>query len=150
MNIRTLFCVLTAFATAIAVSTPAFANDPFENAHKTKPGKWINWKNVEYNYVKDLKSDNIGVRISAANNIGEYHLEGAMGPLTDMLNSDKNEVARLAAALALARLGEPEAFEALEFAAKGNGNMDVAQFCRSLISASGEKFELPLRYNAER
>jgi len=149
MNINTMVRVLTAIVVAMALSSQAYANDPFDKTHKDRPSKSVNWKNVEYNYVKDLKSDNCGVRISAAYHIGEYHLEGAIGALKDVLNSDPHECARMASALALARLGDPDAFEALELASKTNDNAKVAQFCTCLISACGDKFEVPLRYHAE-
>lgn len=150
MNIRSMMNVLTAIVVALSVSSQAYANDPLDKTHKDRPSKLVNWKIVESNYVRDLKSDNSGVRISAAYHIGEYHLEGAIGALKEVLTSDVHESARMASALALVRLGVPDAFEVLEIASKTNENAKVAQFCSCLISACGDKFETPLRYSAER
>ncbi len=149
MNIRKMFVVPAVMAVALAVSMPARANDPTDRSGKPASHKPVDWKKLGKRYAENLRSSCDGVRISAANYIGEYRLDGAVGDLVNVLVSDPNEGARFAAALALVQLGNEDANEALDRSAKENDNAAVAQFCRSLIFARGDNFTLPVRFAVE-
>jgi hypothetical protein len=94
------------------------------------------WKLAEKNYINALASENEGVRQSAAGYLAEYHLSGGIEPLIYVLNKDRTEKVRMAAALALVRFGTVEARSAIEDASIHDGSEKVAEFCRSLLSAS--------------
>ena len=70
------------------------------------------------NYLADLKSDNLGVRVSAAYFAGEYKVESAIIPLMKMLNSEQAEEARIIAALSLIKIGTGKSVYAVKQAAK--------------------------------
>jgi len=150
MNIRKMFVAPAVMAVALAVSMPARANDPMDRPGKPASHKPVDWKKLGKRYADNLRSSCDGVRISAANYIGEYRLETAVEGLTNVLASDPSECARYAAALALVQMGDGDANEALDRAARENTNAAVAQFCRSLIFARGDNFILPVRFAVER
>lgn len=64
--------------------------------------------------IKCLKDDNIGVRTSAAQLLGDRKAEAAVKPLLKMLKSEKRYCARIVAALALYKIGDEKAIPALE------------------------------------
>jgi HEAT repeats len=100
---------------------------------ETNASTSVNWRIAEKNYIADLSSNNTGIRLSAANHIGEYKLDGAVGPLMAMLKTDTHEQVRMAAALALIRLNDERGRKAVEEASLYDGSDKVAQFCRSLL-----------------
>jgi len=62
----------------------------------------------EYNkyLIKALKDDNIGIRASAAQLLGEREVKEAVKPLVTMLKTEKNYAVRIVAALALHKIGD--------------------------------------------
>ncbi len=81
------------------------------------------------NYLTDLKSDNLGVRVSAAYFVGEYKIESAIIPLMKMLNSEKTEEARIIAALSLIKIGTGKAVYAVKQAATMDNSERVRNLC---------------------
>jgi len=71
-------------------------------------------KDYDKYLIKCLKDENIGVRTSAAQLLGERKAETAVKPLLRMLKSEKRYCARIVAALALYRIGDEKAIPALE------------------------------------
>ena len=82
----------------LSFSVTAFASSPVSSS--------VNWQKAEQNYIASLYSDNVGVRTSAAGFIGEYRLKGATQDLITILQTDKVERNRMAAAKSLVQIGE--------------------------------------------
>lgn len=57
------------------------------------------------NYLVALKGDNIGLRRSATYMLGQFQAEKATIPLMAVLRTDKDAMARIAAAWALSKIG---------------------------------------------
>ncbi len=83
-----------------------------------------------HNYLNDLNSDNLGVRVSAAYFMGEYKVEEAVIPLMKMLNSENTEEARIIAALSLTKIGTGKAI----YAVKQSAFLDDSQRVRNLCT----------------
>ena len=115
----------------LSLAVSAFASTP-----KTSNESKIDWQKAEQNYLAALSSDNIGLRQSATNFLAEYRLTGAVLPLIGVLQNDKVERLRMAAALALIQLGNKEGIDAVKDAAIYDGSEKVAKFCEQLINAA--------------
>lgn len=74
----------------------------------------------EYNQflIKALKDSNVGIRASAAQLLGDRKVQDAVKPLLKMLKSEKNNSAKIVAALALYKIGEEKALPELKQLAK--------------------------------
>jgi len=128
--------IAVAAATVIAF-TSAVASQPSVSKYGD-----VDWKKAEMNYVAALKSDNIGVKQSAASFVAEYQLKGAVEPLIQILKFDKVESARMSAALALVTLNDVRGRAAVEEAALYDGSDKVVKFCESLLNASPDKLSV--------
>jgi len=126
--------IAVVLATVIAFST-AVASQPVVSKNSA-----VDWKKAETNYIAALTCENLGVRQSAANYLAEYRLKGAVEPLIQLLQTDKMESMRMAAALALVSLGGSNAMAAVGDAALYDGSDKVSKFCESLLEASSNKF----------
>jgi HEAT repeat protein len=75
---------------------------------------------AEYNQylLKSLKDENIGIRTSAAQLLGERKVQEAVDPLLKMLKSEKHYGARIVAAVALFNIGDQKALPELQKLAK--------------------------------
>ncbi|MBW7886894.1 MAG: HEAT repeat domain-containing protein [Bacteroidetes bacterium] len=125
---------------AIAISAVSlFASEP---AVKDVNRGEINWNQAEKNYIFSLLIDNAGVRQSAAGFLAQYNLKGGVEPLIRILENDKVEQVRMAAALALITIGDSKARKAVEDASFYDGSEKVSKFCESLLLASNEKTAL--------
>lgn len=62
------------------------------------------YKIIEDNLLVGLQTDNMGLRVSAAYFLGEFHSERAVIPLMKMLKSSDNVEERLIAALSLSKI----------------------------------------------
>lgn len=104
----------------------------------------IDWNKAEKNYIAAVQSDNHGLRQSAVGFIGEYRLKGAVQDLIKVLNNDKVENNRMAAALSLIRIGEKDGIKAVQEAAIYDGSEKVARFCEQLLSAGSNAQDISL------
>lgn len=102
----------------------------------------VDWQKAEKNYLAALASSNVGLRQSAANYLAEYRLTGAVQSLIEVLQTDKVEQLRMAAALALVQLGNKEGVEAVKDASIYDGSEKVAKFCEQLISVSTQELSM--------
>ena len=75
--------------------------------------------------ISALKAENIGWRVDAARLLGEASETEAVKPLIDVLKNDDNSSARISAAVALAKIGDVTALNALKKAAKYDRNQTV-------------------------
>jgi len=97
---------------------------------KTKDtGKPIN-ENTIASLLIGLKSDNPGLQTSCAYLLGEFKVTKAIIPLMRILKSDRNEKTRIAAALALYKIGTPMCI----FTIKQASRFDESERVRKLTS----------------
>ena len=75
--------------------------------------------------ISALKAENIGWRVDAARLLGEAADAEAVKPLIDVLKNDEISSARISAAVALAKIGDRSALNALKRAAKYDTNKTV-------------------------
>ena len=84
--------------------------------------------------IMGLNSDNIGLKSGSAYMIGELKLKQATIPLLRILHNEKNEELRIAAALALYKIGSPVAIYAVRQAIKFDDSERVSKLCASFYS----------------
>jgi HEAT repeat protein len=90
---------------------------------------------AEYNQylLKSLKDENIGIRTSAAQLLGERKVQEAVDPLLKMLKSEKHYGARIVAAVALFNIGDQKALPELQKLAKCDKCKSVRTVVASII-----------------
>jgi HEAT repeat protein len=81
------------------------------------------------NLMIGLKSDNLGLKQSAAYMLGELKAKEAVVPLMALLRSEEPECCRIVAALALCRIGDERGVFAVKRAVKFDESVAVAQKC---------------------
>jgi len=84
--------------------------------------------------IMGLNSDNIGLKSGSAYMIGELKLKQATIPLLRVLHNEKNEEIRIAAALALYKIGSPVAIYAVKQAIKFDDSERVSKLCASFYT----------------
>jgi HEAT repeat protein len=94
-------------------------------------------KEYDQYLIKALQDENIGIRASAAQLIGERKVVEAVKPLVKMLKTEENTSARIIAAMALYQIGDEKATVALKEAAANDKNKTV----RRVVSAMVQKLE---------
>jgi len=90
--------------------------------------------NTVASLLEGLNSENIGLKSSSAYMIGELQLSKAVIPLLKVLHQDENEEMRIAAALALYKIGSPIAIHAVKRTIKFDDNERVSKLCASFYS----------------
>jgi len=83
--------------------------------------------------LKCLKDENIGIRTSAAQILGERRVPEAVDPLIKMLKSEKQYSARIVVALALFSIGDKKAIPELQKLAKSDKNKSVRTVTASIV-----------------
>lgn len=81
------------------------------------------------NLLEGIKSDNFGLKLSAAYYLGEYNCEKAVIPLLKMLKSDSREEARISAALALYKIDDARGIFAVKQAIRFDNSERVKKLC---------------------
>jgi len=91
----------------------------------------------EYNkyLLKALKDDNVGIRSSAIQLLGERKVEEAVKPLTKMLKIEKHYGVRIMAALALYQIRTDEVLPILKQRAKRDRSKTVRHVLAGLIES---------------
>ena len=118
---------------ALLLGTNLFASSP----EKSKSD--VNTELIEDNLLEGLNSNNLGLRISTAYYLGEYRTERAVIPLIKMLHSEKEESARIQAALSLIKIGDPKGVFMVKQAAKFDESRRVRNLCSKFYNAYTEK-----------
>ena len=90
--------------------------------------------NTVESLIIGLSSDNIGLQSSSAYMIGELQLSQAVIPLLRVLRTEKNEELRIAAALALYKIGSPIAIHAVKQAIRFDDSKRVSKHCANFYS----------------
>ena len=84
--------------------------------------------------IMGLNSDNVGLKSSSAYMIGELQLSEAVIPMLRVLHNEKNEEVRIAAALALYKIGSPIAIYAVKQTIRFDESKRVSKLCASFYS----------------
>lgn len=120
---RTL-AVVTALALFVAFTTTAFAGG---DKAASKPA--FNLERAEANLIVGVQSDNLGLRTSAALMLGDLRSTTSVFALMGMLKNDTDERGRIAAALALYKIGSPVGIYAVKQTARLDDSGRVRKLC---------------------
>ncbi len=120
---RTLMVVISLALVAV-LSTAAFAG---ADQKESKPA--FNIERVEANLIAGVQSDNLGLRTSAAMMLGDLRSKKAVLPLMGMLKNDTDERGRIAAALALYKIGNPVGLYMVKQTARLDDSGRVRKLC---------------------
>ncbi|MEJ2104082.1 MAG: HEAT repeat domain-containing protein [Ignavibacteriaceae bacterium] len=81
-----------------------------------------------------LNSSNLGLKSSSAYMLGELKVTSAVIPLMRILHENKNEDLRIAAALALYKIGTPLAINAVKQSVRFDNSERVNKLCASFYN----------------
>lgn len=90
---------------------------------------------IEKNYLEGIKSDNQGLKVSAAYFLGEMKSSKAVIPLMRILREDSCDDARLAAALALVKIGDGRGIYIVKKAVDFNDCEKVRKMAKHLYAS---------------
>ncbi len=90
---------------------------------------------IEQNYIEGINSDNTGLKVSSAYFLGEMKSDKAVIPLMKILREDNCDGARLAAALALIKIGDARGVYLVKRSIDFNDCEKVRKMARHLYSA---------------
>lgn len=90
---------------------------------------------IEQNYIEGINSDNLGLKVSSAYFLGEMQSQKAVIPLMAILRGDKSDGARLAAALALVKIGDARGVYMVKRTIDFNDREKVRKLAKHLYSA---------------
>jgi len=93
------------------------------------PKKLSSYERAELNYIHAVESDNAGLRVSATNFLGEMKSELAVIPLMRVLKNCTDEECRIAAAVALVKIGDARGIYAVKRAASFDESKRVRDLC---------------------
>lgn len=79
-----------------------------------------------------INSENYGLRTSCANMIGELNITEAVIPLMKMLKSEKDEAARIMAAVSLFKIGDARGIFAVKQAIRFDPSPRVSRMCEKI------------------
>jgi len=88
-------------------------------------------QNTIESLMNGLSSENLGLKSGCAYMIGELQLSKAVIPLMKILREDENDEMRIAAALALYKIGTPMAIYAVKQAIRFDESERVSRHCAS-------------------
>jgi len=88
-----------------------------------------NLENSEKTLLSSIESSNIGLSISSIQILGELNSNNAVIPLMTILHNSKNAETRIAASLALYKIGDKRGIYALKMAAKYDNSERVRKMC---------------------
>ncbi len=90
---------------------------------------------IEQNYIEGINSDNTGLKVSSAYFLGEMRSDKAVIPLMAILRGDDCDGARLAAALALVKIGDARGIYMVKKSIDFNDCEKVRKLAKHLYSA---------------
>jgi hypothetical protein len=93
------------------------------------PKKSLSYKQAEMNYLQGILSDNEGLTVSATYFLGEMKSDEAVIPLMNQLKSSEDESCRIAAALALTKIGDERGIYSVKKAAQFDESKRVRDLC---------------------
>jgi len=83
--------------------------------------------------IKSLQDENVGIRSSAAQLLGERKVADAVKPLVKMLTTEENTSARIVVAMALYQIGDAKALPTLKKVASSDKNKTVRQVVAAIV-----------------
>ena len=98
--------------------------------------KQINYNEVEANLLAGIDSQNQGLFISSTLKLGDLKSEKAVIPLMKVLKSSNDEASRLAAALALYKIGNNKGMFAVKMASRFDDSKRVRNLCEKFYIES--------------
>ncbi len=105
-----------------------FASEPKNDSNAA-----VDWSKAEQNYIANLRSENTGVKVSAANFVRRYKLSGAVDELKVLLSKDNAENVKMSAALALVCVCGSDGRTSVEKALETEESEIVSEFYRSIL-----------------
>ena len=90
-------------------------------------------KEYDQYLIKSLQDENVGIRSSAAQLLGERKVEVAVEPLVKMLKTEKNSSTRIVVAMALYQIGDEKALPALKEVASNDKNKTVRRVVAAIV-----------------
>lgn len=120
------FVVITLALTSILICTPLATGNPKDKT-ETNP-------NTIASLINGLNSENLGLKSSCAYMLGELHISTAVIPLMKILRRDENEDLRIAAALALYKIGTPMSVNAVKQSIRFDDSERVSKHCASFYN----------------
>lgn len=91
-------------------------------------------QNTISSLLKGLDSDNLGLKSSCAYMLGELRLSTAVIPLMKILRESENDDLRIAAALALYKIGSPIAVNAVRQSIRFDESERVSKHCAAFYN----------------
>jgi HEAT repeat protein len=91
-------------------------------------------KEYDQYLIKALKDENVGVRSSAAQLLGERKVAEAVDPLVNMVKSEDNSGARIVAAMALYQIGDEKVLPTLKTVAAKDKNKTVRRVVTAIVN----------------
>jgi HEAT repeat protein len=91
-------------------------------------------KEYDQYLIKALKDENVGVRSSAAQLLGERKVVDAVDPLVKMVKSEDNSGARIVAAMALYQIGDEKVLPTLKTVAAKDKNKTVRRVVTAIVN----------------
>jgi HEAT repeat protein len=116
--------VAIALALVLALTTTALAG---ADKKESKPA--FNTELEAANLIVGVQSDNLGLRTSAAQMLGDLRSKKAVFALMGMLNNDTDERGRIAAALALYKIGDNIGIYSVKQTARLDDSGRVRKLC---------------------
>ncbi|MHB9039425.1 MAG: HEAT repeat domain-containing protein [Melioribacteraceae bacterium] len=126
MKTRLLFAV-------VIVTTILFNPVLFAGENKSVPAA-NTYEAIELNRLIGLASDNEGLKVSCAFNLGEMKSQKAVIPLIAMLRDGKTDEERIIAALSLMKIRNAQGVYMVSRAAKFNNNERVRYICEKFYN----------------
>lgn len=119
--------------TAVLALTFLFTNLSTANVNNTT-SKANTYETIEQNRLIGLASDNEGLRISAAFNLGEMKSQKAVIPLMKLLKDGNTDEEKIIAALSLIKIGDPQGVYLVSRAAQFQESARVRRVCEKFYN----------------
>ena len=132
---RTLLVALT------LVLAATFATSAFAGGNPNAGAATFNKEVVEANLIAGVQSPNFGLRTSAAMMLGDIKSTNAVFSLMHMLRTETYERARIVAALALTKIGDPVGLYAVKQTARLDSNERLRKLCGLFYQVSQASIE---------
>jgi len=121
---KRILTVALTIVLAVSLTTTAFAGTGKDENKAT-----FDMATVEANLIAGVQSENFGLRTSAATMLGDLKCPNGVLALMSVLRNDTDERARIVAALALTKIGDPVGMYAVKQTARLDSNERVKKLC---------------------
>jgi len=119
---------LFVFALVSLLGVQAFAISSPKNVTSLKQSSVVS-------LLEGVKSENSGLRAGSAYMLGEFQSADAVLPLMELFNTSDVRGERIAAALALTKIGDERGIKVIEFAAKHDADPVVKNLCEKFYKS---------------